>query len=105
MIESVMEVIGGKWKLAILQHLFAGPRRFGQLRRALPSITQRMLTRQLRELEADGIVTRTVHPQVPPKVEYSVTETGASLEDIARRLDSWGRWYHGRRVGPDPAEQ
>jgi DNA-binding HxlR family transcriptional regulator len=92
-IEVAMEVVGGKWKLAILNHLFAGPRRFGRLRRDMPTITQRMLTRQLRELEADGLVTRTVYPQVPPKVEYSLTETGASLRPIARELEAWGHWY------------
>ncbi|WP_019818809.1 winged helix-turn-helix transcriptional regulator [Saccharomonospora saliphila] len=105
MIEAVMEVVGGKWKMAIVKHLFAGPQRFGQLRRAMPSITQRMLTRQLRELEADGIVVRTVYPQVPPKVEYSLTDTGASLKDIALRLESWGHWYREQRGSPEAAHE
>jgi DNA-binding HxlR family transcriptional regulator len=84
-IEAAMEVVGGKWKLAILNHLFGGTQRFGELSRAMPIITPRMLTRQLRELGADGLVRRTVYPQVPPKVEYSLTEIGRSLEEIGRR--------------------
>lgn len=94
-IEIAMEVLGGRWKLAILKQLLGGTQRFGELRRALPRITQRMLTRQLRELEADGLVTRTVYREVPPKVEYSLTEVGRSLDDIAGLLDAWGRWYRG----------
>lgn len=93
MIEAAMEIVGGKWKMAILNHLFAGPQRFSQLRRAMPTITQRMLTRQLRELEADRLVQRTVYPQVPPKVEYSLTAIGMSLRPIANQLESWGHWY------------
>jgi DNA-binding HxlR family transcriptional regulator len=92
-IEAAMEVVGGKWKLAILKQLFAGTLRFGELTRALPRITPRMLTRQLRELEADGLVRRTVYAQVPPKVEYSLTEIGRSLEEIAGLLEDWGRRY------------
>ncbi|MDA3642758.1 helix-turn-helix transcriptional regulator [Saccharopolyspora indica] len=97
-VEAAMEVVGGKWKMAILKHLTDGPHRFGELKRALPSITQRMLTRQLRELEADGIVLRTVYPQVPPKVEYSLTAIGTSLEDVVRRLEEWGAWYREQRL-------
>ncbi|GKQ38451.1 helix-turn-helix domain-containing protein [Streptomyces sp. A012304] len=92
-IEFAMEMLGGRWKLAILKQLVAGTHRFGALRRALPGITQRMLTRQLRELEADGLVTRTVYREVPPRVEYSLTEVGHSLDSITEELDKWGRWY------------
>lgn len=92
-IEFAMEVLGGRWKLAILKQLLTGTCRFGELKRALPRITQRMLTRQLRELEADGLVVRTVYRQVPPKVEYSLTDIGRSLDSIADQLDRWGRWY------------
>ncbi|MGH3822779.1 MAG: winged helix-turn-helix transcriptional regulator [Pseudonocardiaceae bacterium] len=98
-VEAAMEVVGGKWKLAILKHLFTGTQRFGELSRAMPSVTPRMLTRQLRELEADGLVRRTVYPQVPPKVEYSLTEIGRSLEEIAGLLEDWGRQYR-ERIGP-----
>jgi DNA-binding HxlR family transcriptional regulator len=99
-IEAAMEVVGGKWKLAILKHLLADTQRFGELSRAIPSITPRMLTRQLRELEADGLVRRTVYPQVPPKVEYSLTEIGRSLEEIAGLLEDWGRRYREQIADP-----
>jgi DNA-binding HxlR family transcriptional regulator len=92
-VEAALEVIGGKWKLVILRHLLEGTMRFGQLDRALDGITPRMLTRQLRELEADGLVLRTVYPQVPPKVEYSVTDIGESLRAITHQLQEWGRGY------------
>ncbi|MGC9544834.1 winged helix-turn-helix transcriptional regulator [Streptomyces sp. UG1] len=92
-IEFAMEMLGGRWKLAILKQLVAGTHRFGELRRALPGITQRMLTRQLRELEADGLVTRTVYREVPPRVEYALTDVGHSLDSITDELDKWGRWY------------
>ncbi|MEU5186554.1 helix-turn-helix domain-containing protein [Streptomyces klenkii] len=96
-IETAMEVLGGRWKLAILKQLLTGTRRFSELKRALPRITQRMLTRQLRELEADGLVTRTVHREVPPRVDYALTEAGRSLDAIAAQLDTWGRWYRDTR--------
>src|SRR4051794_8510520 len=92
-VEAALEVIGGKWKLVILRHLLAGTKRFGELDKALPGITPRMLTRQLRELETDRLVLRTVYPQVPPKVEYSVTEIGESLRGITEQLEQWGRGY------------
>ncbi|WP_092533812.1 winged helix-turn-helix transcriptional regulator [Amycolatopsis arida] len=88
-----MEVIGGKWKMAILNHLLGGTLRFGELSRAMPTITPRMLTRQLRELEADGLLLRTIYPEVPPRVEYSLTEAGASLRPLATQLEEWGHWY------------
>ncbi|MCB5910971.1 winged helix-turn-helix transcriptional regulator [Streptomyces pinistramenti] len=101
-IEVAMEVLGGRWKLAILKQLLAhGTMRFSTLKRALPRVTQRMLTRQLRELEADGLVVRTVYREVPPKVEYALTEAGRSLEDVATRLDNWGQWYLDTLGSPD----
>lgn len=102
-VEAAMEVVGGKWKMAIVNHLFDGTLRFGELRRAMPTITQRMLTRQLRELEADGLVRRTVYAEVPPKVEYDLTELGASLRPVARLLESWGEAY--QRGTPAPPQQ
>jgi DNA-binding HxlR family transcriptional regulator len=103
-IEVAIEVVGGRWKLAILSQLFTGTKRFGELRRALPAVTQRMLTRQLRELEADGLVTRTIYREIPPKVEYSLTEIGRSLEQTAKLLDEWGNWYRTvvRETTPTP---
>jgi DNA-binding HxlR family transcriptional regulator len=91
--EVALEIVGGKWKLVILEHLVDGVRRFGELQRALPAITARMLTRQLRELAADRLVRRTVYTQVPPKVEYSLTDIGRSLEPLLAELRAWGEWY------------
>jgi len=92
-VEACLEVIGGKWKGVILYHLLTGTKRFNELRRLMPAVTQRMLTRQLRELEADGIVDRVIYAEVPPKVEYSLTEFGQSLESVIKVLQQWGSRY------------
>lgn len=89
-VTRAVRVIGGKWKLFIIYHLMGRTRRFGELQRLLPGITQQMLTAQLRELEADGLVHRKVYAQVPPKVEYSLTPVGKALEPITRALAAWG---------------
>lgn len=89
-VEACLDLIGGKWKAVILFHLLDGTKRFNELRRLLPKVTQRMLTRQLRELEADTIIERRVYPQVPPKVEYRLSEFGRTLEPILRMLRQWG---------------
>ncbi|MEQ9550152.1 MAG: helix-turn-helix domain-containing protein [Coleofasciculus sp. G3-WIS-01] len=89
-VERTLEVIGGRWKVLILRELFEEVKRFGQLHRALHGITQKMLTQQLRELEADGIVHRQVYLQVPPKVEYSLTPLGESLNPILEAMHEWG---------------
>lgn len=90
-IEATLDVIGGKWKPLILYHLMDGTLRFSQLMdRMQPRITQRMLTKELRELEASGLLDRKVYPQVPPKVEYSLTEKGRSLIPILDHLCEWG---------------
>lgn len=88
---AALDSIVGKWKPIILYHLLQGePLRFNELRRLLPNVTQRMLTLHLRELEEEEIVTRTVYPQVPPKVEYSITEYGKSLAPVLEMLHRWG---------------
>lgn len=90
-IEATMDVIGGKWKPLVIYQLGDGTLRFNQIRDSVtPKITQRMLTKQLRELETDGLIIRKVYPQVPPKVEYSLTEKGFSLIPILDRLCDWG---------------
>jgi DNA-binding HxlR family transcriptional regulator len=90
-IEAVVGVIGGKWKCGILFNLLPGPRRFGELRRAMGPITEKMLIQQLRELEADGVVHRELFPEVPPKVEYSLTEHGQTLQEVLQALCTWGK--------------
>lgn len=86
-------IVGGKWKLAILYYLAHGTKRFNQLRRLMPEVTQQMLTLQLRELERDGIVHREIYAQVPPKVEYSLTAHGRTLEPILLALGVWGETH------------
>jgi DNA-binding HxlR family transcriptional regulator len=93
-------VIGGKWKVVILFHLAnAGTHRFAELGRKIPGVSERMLTQQLRELEADGVVLRKVYPEVPPKVEYSMTEYGKTLCPITQLMCDWGQ-KHIKRVKP-----
>lgn len=89
-VEAALEVIGGKWKVVILCHLTKRTRRTGHLKRLMPGITQKMLTQQLRELEEDGVIVREIYNQVPPKVEYSLTEYGKSLGHILDELCAWG---------------
>lgn len=89
-VEATLEVIGGKWKCVILCHLTHGKKRTSELKRLMPNITQKMLTQQLRELEEDGVLNRIVHNQVPPKVEYELSEYGHSLEGILNLLCAWG---------------
>jgi len=85
-----VDVIGGKWKGIVLYHVIDGPVRFNELRRMMPETTQRILTLQLRELERDGVVHREIYRQVPPKVEYSLTEFGRTLIPIINLMKSWG---------------
>ncbi|MDJ1182567.1 winged helix-turn-helix transcriptional regulator [Roseofilum casamattae] len=92
-VETTIKVIGGRWKVLILRELFSGVKRFGQLQRALVPVTQKMLTQQLREMEQDGLIQRVVYAQVPPKVEYSLTATGHSLEPVLKAMHDWGVDY------------
>ncbi|MCB1658379.1 MAG: helix-turn-helix transcriptional regulator [Pseudomonadales bacterium] len=88
-----LDIIGGKWKGMILYHLVSGTRRFNELMRLMPDVTQRMLTRQLRELEDDGVIIRKVYAEVPPKVEYSLSEVGQTLLPVIQSLTQWGKMY------------
>ncbi|MBZ2200163.1 MAG: helix-turn-helix domain-containing protein [Lentilactobacillus hilgardii] len=89
-VEATLDVIGGKWKPIILCHLGNGPLRTGELRRRIPTITQKMLTQQLRELEEDEIIVRKVYNQVPPKVEYYLSDEGKTLRDLLVTMSVWG---------------
>jgi DNA-binding HxlR family transcriptional regulator len=99
-VEAAQDVIGGKWKPIILWHLHAtkGPCRFGMLRRAIPNATEKMIVQQLRELESTGIVRRRVFREVPPRVEYSLTEEGKDLREALEDVCKWGERY-ARRIG------
>ncbi|WP_123042451.1 winged helix-turn-helix transcriptional regulator [Cohnella candidum] len=98
-VEATLEVIGGKWKCVILCHLTHGKKRTSDLKRLMPGITQKMLTQQLRELEEDGIINRIVYNQVPPKVEYELSEYGLSLRSILDSLCAWGERHIIREYG------
>jgi len=92
-VEAFLDALGGRWKGMILFHLLPGTRRFGELRKTLPGVTQRMLTTQLRELEKDEIVARKVYAEVPPRVEYSLTPLGRKLSPILALMAEWGDEY------------
>lgn len=89
-LDTAVEALGGKWKPLIVYQLRGGTRRFSELQRAIPEATRQMLTQQLRQLEADGIVRRTVHPVVPPRVDYELTPMGKELEPVLAALERWG---------------
>lgn len=89
-VEATLALIGGKWKGVVLWHLLHDTLRFSEIRRRVPRVTQRMLTNQLRELEADGLIVRTVYPEVPPKVEYRLSERGQTLAPVILALKTWG---------------
>ncbi len=107
-VEATVGLIDGKWKSVILFHLLARTLRFGELSRILVLVSPRMLTNQLRELEEDGLVVRTVYPQVPPKVEYSLSPLGRSMEPVLMALKTWGDANisrFGKPKGLDPREK
>lgn len=92
-VETTLNIISGKWKGVILFRLLGGKKRFSELKRLMPAVTHRTLTLQLRELEGDGIVKRTVYAEVPPRVEYELTELGASMSPIIQSMYTWGLDY------------
>ncbi|MBB3118334.1 MULTISPECIES: winged helix-turn-helix transcriptional regulator [Telluria group] len=95
-VEEAMRLIGGRWRMLLVSFLLEGPRRFNQLRRDVPNISQRMLTLELRALEEAGLVLRTVYPEVPVRVEYSLTPDGRRLEKIVEVLKEFGLWLKAR---------
>lgn len=92
-VEATIDLIGGKYKAIILWHLIEDKKRFSELKRLIPKATEKMLAQQLRDLEADGLVIRTVYPVVPPKVEYSLSDFGRTIVPVLDSMCSWGQSY------------
>lgn len=96
-VAMTVSLIGSKWKLLIMRNLLSRPWRFNELQKSIDGISQKALTEALRSMEADGIVNRTVFPEVPPRVEYSLTELGESMRPIFQSMESWGLAYREQR--------
>ena len=92
-VETTLTLVSNKWVVLILRDLFNGTKRFGELKKSLAPISQKVLTQQLRAMESNGIVHREVYAEVPPRVEYSLTELGLSLKPIIISMSEWGMWY------------
>lgn len=103
-VEAAFDLVGGKWKAVLLFRIAEQTRRFNELRRILPGVTPRALTLQLRELERDGLISRKVYAQVPPKVEYSATAFGMTLFEPLAGLATWAQIHLGDRIGPPTAQ-
>lgn len=97
-VETTLMLIGDKWKVLILRDLMSGTKRFGELKKSIGSISQKVLTSQLRDMEEKGLVLRTVYTEVPPRVEYTLTETGYSLKPVLNAMWQWGEDYKKRFV-------
>ena len=95
-VETTLMLIGDKWKVLILRELMPGTRRFGELKKSIGSVSQKVLTAQLRDMEAKGLVSRKVYAEVPPRVEYSLTDLGKSLKPILNAMWAWGEGYQAR---------
>ena len=104
-VEATLSVIGGRWKPILVCRLLDGRKRFGALCRLAPNATERMITLQLRELEADGVISRHVYAEVPPRVEYEVTEFGRSLEPIIALMQEWGSAFKARRLADEAVNE
>ncbi len=92
-VATTVQMIGSKWKLLIMRNLLSRPWRFNELKKDLEGISQKVLTDSLRSMEADGIITRTVYPEVPPRVEYALSELGESMRPIIKAMEVWGTEY------------
>ena len=95
-VETTLTLISSKWKILILRDLMPGTKRFGELKKSIGRVSQKVLTAQLREMETDGLVRRTVYPEVPPRVEYTLTALGRSLKPILDAMWDWGEAYQGK---------
>ena len=92
-VETTLALISDKWKVLIIRDLLPGTKRFGELKKSIGSVSQKVLTTQLRQMEERGLLTRTVYPEVPPRVEYALTELGHSLEPVLEAMRDWGEAY------------
>lgn len=97
-VETTLSLIGDKWKILILRDLLTGTKRFGELKKSIGTVSQKVLTAQLRDMEASGLLTRTVYAEVPPRVEYTLTETGCSLKPVLDAMWAWGEDYKRKNV-------
>lgn len=97
-VETTLTLIGSKWKVLILRDLLGGTKRFGELKKSIGGVSQKVLTAQLRDMEASGLLTRRVYAEVPPRVEYTLTDLGQSLRPILEAMSSWGEEYKTRLV-------
>ena len=97
-VETTLTLIGDKWKVLILRDLLPGTKRFGELRKSIGTVSQKVLTTQLRQMENSGLVVRTVYAEVPPRVEYTLTELGYSLKPVLDAMVTWGTEYKARQV-------
>ena len=105
-VTATMKVLGGKWKPILINAIyFTSPARFGELKRSVVGITQSMLTSQLRELEDDGIITRKIYAEIPPRVEYTLTEFGLTLSPIIQSMAEWGKQYWLKKKSKKPSNQ
>jgi len=102
--EAALSVISGKWKLKILNQLRNGPKRYSEINRGIGGMTEKMLSQQLRELEDDGIITRKVYPEVPPRVEYTFTPLGLEMTVIFKSLEVWGNHFMNDKNPDKPAK-
>ncbi len=98
-VETTLSLIGDKWKVLILRDLLGGTKRFSQLKRSIGNVSQKVLTAQLRDMEQKGLITRKVYAEVPPKVEYTLTETGYSLKPVLDAMSEWGSKYKQEKAG------
>ena len=98
-VETTLTLISDKWKVLILRDLLPGTKRFGELKKSIGSVSQKVLTAQLRQMEDSGLLLRTVYPEVPPRVEYTLTELGYSLKPVLDALQSWGEEYQSQNTG------
>lgn len=92
-VATMVELVGNKWKLLIIRNLLSSCSRFGELRNGIPGISQKVLTDNLRSLESDGLIVRTAYPEVPPRVEYSLSELGDTLRPLFKSMEEWGNTY------------